>query len=158
MSNENKKDFNAMLKNDKDMPKIQIVKDENTIKKYGGNRMFFAPPSFYDKLMKKVPKGKLLTIGQMREYLAKENNADFTDPMTAGIFVNIVAWASYQRSTDITPYWRTLKSNGELNAKYPEAIELQKKLLEEEGHTIISKGNKNIKYYVKDFEKKLIKI
>ena len=79
-------------------------------------------------------------------------------PMTAGIFINIVAWASYQRNEDITPYWRTLKSDGELNIKYPEAIELQKRLLEEEGHTIISKGTKNIKYYVKDFEKNLIEL
>ena len=57
MANENKKDFNVMMKNNKDMPKIQIVKDEKTRKKYGGNKMFFAPPLYYDKLMKKVPKG-----------------------------------------------------------------------------------------------------
>lgn len=158
MGNENKKDFNFMMNNNKDMPKIQVIKDEKTIKKYGGTKMFFAPPLYYDKLMKKVPKGKLITVSQMRDYLAKQNNADFTDPMTAGIFINIVAWASYQRNEDITPYWRTLKSDGELNVKYPEAIELQKKLLEEEGHTIISKGTKNIKYYVKDFEKNLIEL
>ncbi len=158
MVNENKKDFNAMMNNNKDMPKIQIVKDEKTIKKYGGTKMFFAPPIDYNKLMKKVPRGKLITVSRMRDYLAKENNADFTDPMTAGIFVNIVAWASYQRKEDVTPYWRTLKSDGELNSKYPEAIELQKRLLEEEGHTIISKGTKNIKYYVKDFEKSLIEL
>ena len=158
MANENKKDFNTMMKNNKDMPKIQIVEDENTIKKYGGSKMFFAPPLYYDKLMKKVPKGELVTVGQMRDYLAKQNKADFTDPMTAGIFVTIVAWASYQRAADITPYWRTLKSDGELNVKYPEAIELQKRLLEEEGHTIISKGTKNIKDYVKDFENVLIEL
>ena len=170
MANENKKDFNAMMKNNKDMPKIQIVEDEKTIKKYGGTKMFFAPPLYYDNIMKKVPKGKLVTVSQMRDYLAKQNNADFTDPMTAGIFVNIVAWASYQRNEDITPYWRTLKSDGELNVKYPEAIELQKRLkypeaielqkrlLEEEGHTIVSKGTKNIKYYVKDFENSLIEL
>ena len=120
--------------------------------------MFFAPPIYYDELMKKVPKGKLITVSVMRDYLAKTNNADFTDPMTAGIFVNIVAWASYQRDQDVTPYWRTLKSDGELNVKYPEAISLQKRLLEEEGHTIISKGTKHIKYYVKDFEKSLIEL
>ena len=153
MANENKKDFNAMLKNNKDMPKIQIVEDEKTIKKYGGTKMFFAPPLYYDTLMKKVPKGKLVTVSQMRDYLAKQNNADFTDPMTAGIFVNIVAWASYQRDTDITP-WENLENF----IKYPEAIELQKRLLEEEGHTIISKGTKNIKYYVKDFENSLIEL
>ena len=156
VTKENKKDFNAMMKNSKDMPKIQIVKDEKTIKKYGGTKMFFAPQIYYDRLMKKVPKGNLITVGQMRDYLARQNNADFTDPMTAGIFVNIVAWASYQRTTDITPYWRILKSNGELNVKYPEAVELQKRLLEEEGHTIISKGTKNIKYYVKDYEDSLV--
>ena len=134
------------------------VEDEKTIKKYGGTKMFFAPPIYYDELMKKVPKGKLITVSVMRDYLAKTNNADFTDPMTAGIFVNIVAWASYQRDEDITPYWRTLKSDGELNVKYPEGKELQKRLLEEEGHTIISKGTKNIKYYVKDFENSLIEL
>ncbi len=158
MANESKKDFNAMMKNNKDMPKIQIVEDERTIEKYGETKMFLAPPSYYDELMKKVPKGKLITVSEMRDYLAKKNDADFTDPMTAGIFVNIVAWASYQRDEDITPYWRTLKSDGELNVKYPETIKLQKRLLEEEGHTIISKGTKNIKYYVKDFEKSLFEL
>lgn len=158
MANKSKKDFNAMMNNNKDMPKTQIVRDEKTIKKYGGTKMFFAPPIYYNELMKKVPKGKLITISKIRDYLAKENNADFTDPMTAGIFVNIVAWASYQRNVDITPYWRTLKSDGELNAKYPEAMELQKGLLEKEGHTIIKKGAKNIKYYVKNFENSLIEL
>lgn len=158
MANEDKKDFNAMLNDCKDMPKIQIVKDEKTIKRYGGTKMFFAPPIFYDEIMKKVPFGKLVTVSQLREYLARKNNADFTDPMTSGIFVNIVAWASYQRKENLTPFWRTLKSDGELNLKYPEAVELQKKMLEEEGHTVIQKGIKNIKYYVKDFEKSLIEL
>lgn len=158
MVKENKKDFNTMLKNSKDMPKYVKITDQASIKKYGGDNMFLAPPIYYDEVMKKVPFGKLTTVGKIRDYLAKENNADFTDPMTAGIFVNIVAWASYQRKDDETPYWRTLKSDGELNVKYPESIELQKRLLESEGHTIIKKGTKNIKYYVKDFENSLIEL
>lgn len=40
MANENKKDFNAMMNENKDMPKIQIVTDEKIIKKYGGSKMF----------------------------------------------------------------------------------------------------------------------
>lgn len=155
MANESKKKFNEMMNNSKDMPKTQIVTDEKTITKYGGNRMYFAPPIFYDELMKKVPCGKLTTVGELRNYLAKKNNADFTEPMTAGIFVSIVAWASYQRVDNITPFWRTLKSDGELNSKYPEAIGLQKMMLEKEGYTIIEKGKKNKKYYVQDFEKYL---
>ena len=85
-------------------------------------------------------------------YFAAQSGADFTEPITAGVFVSIAAWASEQRSEDITPYWRTLKANGELNAKYPGGIEAQKEKLEAEGHTIIRKGRKNMKYYVKDYE------
>lgn len=156
MANEKKKDFNKMLKDNKDMPKIITITDEQSIKKYGGTKMFFAPPIAYDEVMKKIPYGKLITVGEIRKYFAKQNRADFTDPITAGIFTSIVAWASDQRDHDETPYWRTLKNNGELNTKYPGGIELQKKKLTQEGHTIIQKGRTNIKYYVKDYEKSMI--
>ena len=152
MANEEKKDFNAMLHDNKDMPKFQVITDQKSIEKYGGNNMYFAPPIDYDKVMKKIPYGKVITIGKIRGFFAKENDADFTEPITAGIFVSIAAWASYQRTEDKTPYWRTLKANGELNSKYPGGIEVQKEKLEAEGHTIIKKGRKNIKYYVKDYE------
>ncbi|MBE5062360.1 MGMT family protein [Lachnospiraceae bacterium DSM 108991] len=158
MANEEKKDFNAMLHKDTDMPKIQIVTDQATIKKYGGEKMFFAPPVTYDEIMKKVPRGKVIIVGAIREYLAKENGADFTDPITAGIFVSIAAWASHQRTEDETPYWRTLKANGELNAKYPGGIAAQKEKLEAEGHTVVERGRKNIRYYVKDYEKVLFEL
>lgn len=153
MANEDKKDFNAMLHNNKDMPKIQIVTDEKTIAKYGGNRMYFAPPIDYDKVMKEIPYGKVITVSKIREYFAELNGADFTEPMTAGIFVSIAAWASEQRQEVKTPYWRTLKADGELNAKYPGGIEAQKEKLEAEGHTIIERGRKNKRYYVLDYEK-----
>ncbi len=158
MANENKKDFNAMLNDSKDMPKFQTITDEKTIEKYGGEKMYFAPPIDYDKVMRLVPFGKLITIGEIREYFAKQNGADFTEPITAGIFVSIAAWASFQRTEDKIPYWRTLKANGELNAKYPGGIEVQKDMLEGEGHTIIQKGRKNIRYYVKDYESKLFSL
>lgn len=152
MANEDKKDFNAMLHDSKDMPKIQVITDEKSIEKYGGDRMYFAPPMDYDKVMRLVPFGKLITIGAIREYFANLSGADFTEPITAGIFVSIAAWASFQRVENKTPYWRTLKANGELNAKYPGGLEAQKELLEKEGHTIVKKGRKNIRYYVKDYE------
>lgn len=112
----------------------------------------------YDKAMRRVPYGKLLTVGAIREYFAEKSGADFTEPITAGIFVSIAAWASDQRSGDKTPYWRTLKANGELNAKYPGGVEAQKEKLEAEGHTIIQKGRKNIRYYVKDYENALFSL
>lgn len=158
MANEDKKDFNKMLYDSKDMPKFQIITDKKSIEKYGGNKMYFAPPLDYDKVMKQIPPGKVITIGEIREYFAKSNDADFTEPITAGIFVSIAAWASYQRTGDETPFWRTLKANGELNAKYPGGIEVQKEKLEAEGHTIIRKGRTNYKYYVKDYENALFEL
>lgn len=155
MANEDKKDFNAMLNDSKDMPKFQTITDQRSIERYGGNRMYFAPPVDYDRIMKQVPMGRVITVGKIREYFARINDADFTEPITAGIFVSIAAWASHQRSDNKTPYWRTLKANGELNEKYPGGIKAQKEKLEAEGHSIIQRGRKNIRYYVKDYEKVL---
>lgn len=158
MANEDKKDFNAMLNDSKDMPKFQTITDAKSIEKYGGSKMYFAPPIDYDKVMKQIPYGKVITVGKIREYLAKQNKADFTEPITAGIFVSISAWASYQRTENETPYWRTLKTKGELNSKYPGGIEAQKLKLEAEGHVIISKGRTNIRYFVKDYETVLFEL
>lgn len=155
MANEEKKDFNAMLHDSKDMPKFQTITDPKSIEKYGGSRMYFAPPADYDRIMRQIPCGKVITIGKIREYFAKCNGADFTEPVTAGIFVSIAAWASHQRQEDKTPYWRTLKANGELNAKYPGGIEAQKEKLEAEGHSIIKKGRTNIRYFVRDYNEVL---
>ena len=137
------------------MPKIQVITDKASIEKYGGDRMYFAPPADYDEVMKKVPFGKIVTVGEIREYFAKKSGADFTEPITAGIFVSIAAWASHQRTEDKTPYWRTLKAGGELNEKYPGGALRQKEMLEKEGHTIIQRGRKNIRFYVKDYENSL---
>ena len=158
MANEEKKDFNAMLKDSKDMPKFQIITDKKSIEKYGGNRMYFAPPADYDRVMRLVPFGKLLTVGEIRDYFARESGADFTEPITAGIFVSIAAWASDQMETDKTPYWRILKAKGELNPKYPGGVMAQKEMLEKEGHTVVQRGRTNIRYYVKDYEKVLVEL
>lgn len=75
MANEEKKDFNAMLHNNKDMPKFQIITGEKSIEKFGGNRMYFAPPIDYDRVMKQIPYGKVTTVGKIREYFAKKSGA-----------------------------------------------------------------------------------
>ena len=144
-----------MLHEDKGMPKMQIVTDPATIKKYGGTRMYFAPPMDYDRMMRKIPAGKLTTVGALRDFFARENDADFTEPITAGVFVSIAAWASFQRETDPTPYWRTLKAGGELNPKYPGGVQAQRQKLEAEGHTIVARGRTNIRYFVQGYENKL---
>lgn len=51
MANEENKDFNTMLHDSKDMPKYQIITDAKSIEKYGGSKMYFAPPIDYDKII-----------------------------------------------------------------------------------------------------------
>lgn len=158
MANEKKKDFNAMLNDSRDMPKVQRITDPKSIEKYGGDRMYFAPPIAYDRVMKLVPWGKLTTAGEIRAHLARANGADFTDPMTAGIFISIAAWASEQRTADPTPYWRTLKAGGELNPKYPGGVDAQKAKLEAEGYTVVRRGRVNARYFVQDYDKALFSL
>jgi len=56
------------------------------------------------------------------------------------------------KSSDI-PYWRTLKSGGFLNPKYPGGQEAHKRLLEQEGYIVLQKG-KN--YLVQNFQEYLV--
>ena len=51
------------------------------------------------------------------------------------------------------PYWRTLKTGGFLNEKYPGGAEAHIRLLEREGFKIIQKGRK---FVVDNYEKHLI--
>ena len=84
MANEEKKDFNAMLHDSKDMPKFQTITDEKSIEKYGGNRMYFAPPIDYDRVMREVPYGKVTTVGEIRDYFAKLAARTLRNPSRRG--------------------------------------------------------------------------
>lgn len=150
-----KKTFNQKLQDSKDLPKIAELVDPKAISMYGGTKLLIAPPLAYDEIMRLVPEGMLITSDYIRSYLAKKHGADSTCPLTAGIFINIAARASVERGVDQTPYWRTLKKDGELNEKYPEGIDGQRFYLETEGHTIIQKGKR---YFVKDYKEKLFEL
>ena len=116
--------------------------------KWGSGKMVIPQPKDVDELMKKVPKGKVVTINEIRAALTKKYRADFACPLTTGIFVWIAAGAADEESSlgkkTYTPWWRTLKTGGELNPKYPGGIANQKKLLEQEGHKVIQKGKKTL--------------
>ena len=144
-----KKTFNQKLTDVKNLPEIVIVDDPVQISRHGGDKMLIAEPLAYDRVMRTIPYGKVTTSEHIRKYLAVQSGADYTCHLTAGIFINIVAHASIERDTDHTPYWRTLKKDGELNPKYPGGIADQKALLEAEGHTITQKGTR---FFVANYE------
>jgi alkylated DNA nucleotide flippase Atl1 len=128
-------------------------------KRWGKGTVVIPAPMEVNETMRKVPKGKVITIGDIRAALAKKHGATIGCPLTTGIFAWVAANAAeeerQQGEKDITPYWRTLKTGGMINPKYPGGVEAQKKLLEREEHKVIRKGKK---YVVANYENSLAKI
>jgi hypothetical protein len=125
---------------------------------FGTGKMLISRPLDVDALIRKIQKGKLTTVSQVMEKLAKDAHADCACPMTTGIFLRIVAEVAEEDLKSgkgkVTPYWRVLKSGGSLNIKFPGGTKAQAARLKEEGHTIEpGKGRKPPR--VKNFEKSL---
>ncbi|MBI4304258.1 MAG: MGMT family protein [Chloroflexi bacterium] len=136
---------------------VREVKDDPR----GRGKMLIPKPLDIDALVRKIPKGKLATVDQLRERLAKDFKADFTCPLCTGIFLRVAAEAAEEDLgrglITITPYWRVVKPDGSLNEKFPGGIETQATRLRQEGHTVEpGKGRKPPK--VKDFERALQKL
>jgi hypothetical protein len=150
-----KKSWREKLADDKGLPKVAPVEGKMT-KKWGAGTMVIPAPREVDALMQKIPKGKLTTINELRAALARQHKANFGCPITTGIFAWIAAHAAEEAAAEgrkrITPYWRTLKTGGELNPKYPGGIPALKKRLIAEGHKVVQKGKR---FLVADFEKAL---
>jgi len=130
-------------------------------KRFGTGKMLIPTPLLVDGLVRKVEKGKLVTINQIRKRLAKDFKVDSTCPLTTGIFLRIAAETAEEDLTrgvtEITPYWRVIRDDGSLNEKFPGGIDAQATYLEKEGHTIeLGRGKKPPK--VKDFEKALVEL
>jgi alkylated DNA nucleotide flippase Atl1 len=151
-----KKSWVEKLHDTKDFPRVEVI-TEKMSKRWGTGTVVIPSPLEVDALMKSVPKGKLVTINQIREALAKKHQATISCPITTGIFARTAAGAAEEQKQqgikNTTSYWRTLRAGGVINPKYPGGVEGQRKLLEQEGHRIIQKG-KN--YVVVDYEKSLI--
>jgi alkylated DNA nucleotide flippase Atl1 len=153
-----KKSWSEKLRNNKGLPKVQEITGKMR-KRWGTGTVVIPAPMEVDELMRKVPEGKLTTINEIRAALARKHRATICCPITTGIFAWVAAHAAEEQrqkgERDLTPYWRTLKTGGVLNKKYPGGVEEQKRLLEKEGHKVIKKG-KN--YVVADYEKFLVRM
>jgi len=153
-----RKSWLEKLNDDKGLPKVVEV-TEKMSRKWGAGMCVVPSPREVDEIMKRVPRGKLTTINEIRSALARKHHATIGCPITTGIFASIAAHAAAEEgekgNTDTTPYWRTLKSGGVINEKYPGGMEEQRRLLESEGHQVDQRGRKTV---VLDFEKSLAKV
>jgi alkylated DNA nucleotide flippase Atl1 len=155
-----RKSWREKLADDKDLPRVVEITGKMSTR-WGTGTVVIPAPREVDEIMRKVPKGKLTTINQIRAQLARKHGASIGCPITTGIFAWIAAHAAEESTAEgeqnTTPYWRTLKVSGVLNPKYPGGVEAQATHLKAEGHTIeIGKDGKPKK--VKDFEKALVEL
>ncbi len=104
-------------------PRVSTL-DKHYAGRVEGDKMLIPTPALVAAYVATIPKGESRTMPQMRDGLAAENRADFTYPLTAGIFMRIaaeLAWEQHQAGkplSKITPFWRVI------DAKAPAAKKL----------------------------------
>jgi len=137
----------------------KIVKVPPKMSRFGKGTMLIPTPLLVDELVRKVGKGKLVTVSELRRRLAHDFSADVTCPLTTGIFLRIAAEAAEEDRANgrkrITPYWRVVKDDGSLNPKFPGGIESQARYLKAEGFTV---NRKTRTPRVENFEVRLIRL
>jgi alkylated DNA nucleotide flippase Atl1 len=120
-------------------PKLVPISDAMA-KRFGHGVMLIPTALELDAMIRKIPRGQVATLAQIRNRLARWHNADLTCPLVSGIFLRIVAEAAEEdllsSRTDVSPYWRVVGDDGKLNPKFPGGIEAQEQRLRAEGHTV----------------------
>jgi hypothetical protein len=147
-----RKSWQEKLADNKGLPKTGPIEGKLSAR-WGTGTMVIPAPLEVDEIMRRVPRGKLTTINEIRAALARKHGVNVGCPITTGIFAWIAAHAAAEAESEgrkrITPYWRTLKTGGELNAKYPGGLPALKRRLAAEGHRVTKKGKR---YLVADLE------
>jgi hypothetical protein len=148
--------WSEKMDRDEGFPKVVPIGPSMT-SQWGEGTMVIPAPREVDEIMRRIPEGKLITINEIRAVLARRHGATIGCPMTTGIFAWIAANAAEEdvggrADEEVTPYWRTLKTGGFLNEKYPGGVSAQKAKLEREGHRIVQSGKR---YAVAGYENAL---
>jgi hypothetical protein len=153
-----KKTWQEKLADDKGFPKVYKI-DSTKSKRWGTGTFVIPAPMEVNELMHRVRKGKLTTIDELRKVLARRHGATIACPITTGIFAWIAAHAAAEAEAEgkknTTPYWRTLKTGGEVNPKYPGGIALLRRKLATEGHKVVQRGKR---FFVEDFQAHLTRL
>jgi alkylated DNA nucleotide flippase Atl1 len=148
-----KKTWQQKLADKENFPKILKLEESfpcyKGVHKMGveaGEDVVLANPSEVVSVMKKVPHGKLVTIVEICKHIAASHQVQGCCSLTTGIFIMTAANAAEEAKAEGKdlgiPYWRTLKTDGFLNDKYPCGSQAHKALLEKEGFTVVSKGKR----------------
>jgi hypothetical protein len=153
-----RKTWREKLAFNKGLPKVVEITGKMSTR-WGTGTCAIPAPAEVDELMRQVPRGRLVTTNELRAAIARKHGATIGCPITTGIFACIAAHAAEEAAaageTKITPYWRTLKSGGELNPKFPGGVAALKRRLEAEGHRVMPAGRSGKRFVVADYQSRL---
>jgi len=114
---------------------VDIPKDR--IRFFGGaGKMLLPGPATVAALIEKVPERKLITTSLLCQKLAQQFKVRGTCPITTQKALQAVA---HDPSAKVA-YWRVIKANGGLIARFPGGAEGQAQRLRKEGFTLDRKG------------------
>jgi alkylated DNA nucleotide flippase Atl1 len=139
--------YTAREKLHKDQQRRLVDIPKQMAKRIGSGKMLIPRPLDIDDMVRKVPKGKLTTIGRIRTRLAAKHGANLTCPLCTGIFLRLTAEASEEDQLagrkKFTAYWRVVRDDGSLIDRFPDGVEGHAVRLEAEGHKVLpGKGKK----------------
>ena len=110
---------------------------------YPPGRMLIASPLAVQDEVATVPAGRVITAPQLRARLARRFGADYTCPITTGIFLRIVAEAALEEArAGEVPVWRVVSENGALLDKLPGGPERQAARLTAEGVAVVRRRSR----------------
>lgn len=104
-----------------------------------GHSFLIATPAIVNDYVRNIPEGTHVTLKQMREDLAAEYHAEYTCPVTAGIFLRIVAenaWEELMKGksvSQITPFWRMIDLKSTSAGKLACGTDFIREMREKEG-------------------------
>lgn len=104
-----------------------------------GGSMVVSTPAEVNALIRVLKPGEVITLGDLRNALARRHSTTVACPVSTAIFVNMSARAAEENraigmpDAELTPYWRVLKNGGFLNPKYPGGTQQQSELLDVDG-------------------------
>lgn len=133
-----RKTWKEKLATTSDGPKVERL-DKKFADIPEGATMLVATPAIVDAYIRHIPRGMHTSLLQMRKDLAVEYNAEYTCPLTSGIFLRIAAeaaWEEYNAGRSlkqITPFWRMIDKKAPVCKKLTFGTDFIKEQRENEG-------------------------
>lgn len=119
-------------------PRVQPITSSKS-KTFPVGNMLIASPLELQAVIRQIPAGSVLTLDALRDHLAHKWHADYTCPLTTGIFLRVVAEAAEEEGNGV-PYWRVVRGDGRLTMLLPGGEAGQAEKLREEGVRCVAAG------------------